>query len=123
MEKNIDLKEALMSGVSAEQMIEDFTKQVMGAKETLDKELEQKKKNENLDIVRAKVADALIDYLVALKIFPSVDIKDKMHIKEIAIEAIEEAEKEFTEDLKPMITFLNALDADKIIGKFLKNLD
>lgn len=123
MEKNIDLKEALMSGVSVEQMIEDFTKQVMRAKEMLDKELEQKKKNENLDIVRAKVADALIDYLVALKIFPSVDIKDKMHIKEITIEAIEEAEKEFTEDLKPMITFLNALDADKIIGKFLKNLD
>ena len=127
MERNFDLKDALRSGITPEQMLADFQKQLAEAQAEVATE-QAAAEDENYE-VRADMVDSIIDYLVAIGLID----EDKVDIDEIAddlIEAIKEAEKE----IAAVAPFLNMLretkvekqdaksNPDAVIGEFLRTL-
>ena len=127
MERNFDLKDALRGGITPEQMLADFQKQLAEAQAEV--ATEQAAAKDELEEVRADMIDSIIDYLVAIGLID----EDKVDIDEIAddlIEAIKEAEKE----IAAVAPFLNMLretkvekqdaksNPDAVIGEFLRTL-
>ena len=127
MERNFDLKDALRGGITPEQMLADFQKQLAEAQAEVATE-QAAAEDENYE-VRADMVDSIIDYLVAIGLID----EDKVDIDEIAddlIEAIKEAEKE----IAAVAPFLNMLretkvekqdaksNPDAVIGEFLRTL-
>lgn len=127
MERNFDLKDALRGGITPEQMLADFQKQLAEAQAEVATE-QAAAEDENYE-VRADMVDSIIDYLVAIGLID----EDKVDIDEIAddlIEAIKEAEKE----MAAVAPFLNMLretkvekqdaksNPDAVIGEFLRTL-
>ena len=127
MERNFDLKDALRGGITPEQMLADFQKQLAEAQAEV--ATEQAAAKDELEEVRADMVDSIIDYLVAIGLID----EDKVDIDEIAddlIEAIKEAEKE----IAAVAPFLNMLretkvekqdaksNPDAVIGEFLRTL-
>lgn len=65
MERSFDLKDALRGGVTPEQMMDDFAKQLAAAQREV--AIEQAAANStDLDEARADMVDAIIDYLIAM---------------------------------------------------------
>lgn len=127
MERNFDLKDALRGGITPEQMLADFQKQLAEAQAEVATE-QAAAEDENYE-VRADMVDSIIDYLIAIGLID----EDKVDIDEIAddlIEAIKEAEKE----MAAVAPFLNMLretkvekqdaksNPDAVIGEFLRTL-
>lgn len=127
MERNFDLKDALRGGITPEQMLADFQKQLAEAQAEVATE-QAAAEDENYE-VRADMVDSIIDYLVAIGLID----EDKVDIDEIAddlIEAIKEAEKEIAAT-KPLLDMLRSMkvenekpdrNPDAVIGEFLRTL-
>lgn len=128
MERSFDLKDALRGGVTPEQMMDDFAKQLAAAQREV--AIEQAAANStDLDEARADMVDAIIDYLIAMG---SVD-EDAVDTDEMAddlVAALKEAEQELAAT-KPLLDMLRRMKAesentertpDDVIGEFLKSL-
>lgn len=127
MERNFDLKDALRGGITPEQMLADFQKQLAEAQAEVATE-QAAAEDENYE-VRADMVDSIIDYLVAIGLID----EDKVDIDKIAddlIEAIKEAEKEIAAT-KPLLDMLRSMkvenekpdrNPDAVIGEFLRTL-
>ena len=127
MERNFDLKDALRGGITPEQMLADFQKQLVEAQ--VEVATEQAAAKDELEDVRADMVDFIIEYLVTIGLID----KDKVDIDEIAddlVEAIKEVEKEIaaTKLLLDMLRSMKVEDEkpnrnpDAVIGEFLRTL-
>ena len=127
MERNFDLKDALRGGITPEQMLADFQKQLAEAQAEV--AIEQAAAKDELEDVRADMVDFIIEYLVTIGLID----KDKVDIDEIAddlVEAIKEVEKEIaaTKSLLDMLRSMKVEDEkpnrnpDAVIGEFLRTL-
>ena len=127
MERNFDLKDALRGGITPEQMLADFQKQLAEAQAEV--ATEQAAAKDELEDVRADMVDFIIEYLVTIGLID----KDKVDIDEIAddlVEAIKEVEKEIaaTKLLLDMLRSMKVEDEkpnrnpDAVIGEFLRTL-
>lgn len=128
MERSFDLKDALRGGVTPEQMMEDFAKQLAAAQREV--AIEQAAANStDLDEARADMVDAIIDYLIAMGLVDeNVVGTDEMADDLVAI--LKEAEQELAAT-KPLLDMLRRMKAenentertpDDVIGEFLKSL-
>ena len=127
MERNFDLKDALRGGITPEQMLADFQKQLAEAQAEV--ATEQAAAKDELEDVRADMVDFIIEYLVTIGLID----KDKVDIDEIAddlVEAIKEVEKEIAAT-KPLLDMLRSMkvenekpdrNPDAVIGEFLRTL-
>ena len=127
MERNFDLKDALRGGITPEQMLADFQKQLAEAQAEV--ATEQAAAKNELEDVRADMVDFIIEYLVTIGLID----KDKVDIDEIAdnlVEAIKEVEKEIAAT-KPLLDMLRSMkvenekpdrNPDAVIGEFLRTL-
>ena len=127
MERNFDLKDALRGGITPEQMLADFQKQLAEAQAEV--AIEQAAAKDELEDVRADMVDFIIEYLVTIGLID----KDKVDIDEIAddlVEAIKEVEKEIAAT-KPLLDMLRSMkvedekpnrNPDAVIGEFLRTL-
>lgn len=127
MERNFDLKDALRGGITPEQMLADFQKQLAEAQAEVATE-QAAAENENYE-VRADMVDSIIDYLVAIGLID----EDKVDIDEMAddlVEAIKEVEKEMAA-VAPFLNMLREMKVEKqdaksnpdaVIGEFLRTL-
>lgn len=127
MERNFDLKDAIRGGVSPEQMLADFQKQLAQAQQEV--AMEQAAATEDLDEARANMVDAIIDYLIAVGLVDE-DVVDTDDMADDLVTAIKEAEKELAAT-KPLLDMLRQMKAesekeertpDDVIGEFLKSL-
>lgn len=127
MERNFDLKDAIRGGVSPEQMLADFQKQLAQAQQEV--AMEQAAATEDLDEARAEMVDSIIDYLIAVGLIDE-DVVDTDEMADDLVAAIKEAEQELAAT-KPLLDMLKRMkaDADKndrtpddVIGEFLKTL-
>lgn len=127
MERNFDLKDALRGGITPEQMLADFQKQLAEAQAEV--ATEQAAAKDELEEVRADMIDSIIDYLVAIGLID----ENKVDIDEITddlVEAIKEAKKEIAAT-KPLLDMLRSMkvedekpnrNPDAVIGEFLRTL-
>ena len=127
MERNFDLKDALRGGITPEQMLADFQKQLAEAQAEV--ATEQAAAKDELEDVRADMVDFIIEYLVTIGLID----KDEVDIDEIAddlVEAIKEVEKEIAAT-KPLLDMLRSMkvenekpdcNPDAVIGEFLRTL-
>lgn len=127
MERNFDLKDALRGGITPEQMLADFQKQLAEAQAEV--ATEQAAAKDELEDVRADMVDFIIEYLVTIGLID----KDEVNIDEIAddlVEAIKEVEKEIAAT-KPLLDMLRSMkvenekpdrNPDAVIGEFLRTL-
>ena len=127
MERNFDLKDALRGGITPEQMLADFQKQLAEAQAEV--ATEQAAAKDELEKVRADMIDSIIDYLVAIDLID----EDEVDIDEMAdelVKAIKEAEKEMAA-VAPFLSMLREMkvekqdtksDPDAVIREFLKTL-
>lgn len=127
MERNFDLKDALRGGITPEQMLADFQKQLAEAQAEV--ATEQAAAKDELEDVRADMVDFIIEYLVTIGLID----KDKVDIDEMAddlVEAIKEVEKEIAAT-KPLLDMLRSMkvenekpdrNPDAVIGEFLRTL-
>ena len=127
MERNFDLKDALRGGITPEQMLADFQKQLAEAQAEV--ATEQAAAKDELEEVRADMIDSIIDYLVAIGLIDENEV-DIDEITDDLVEAIKEAEKE----IAAVAPFLNMLretkvekqdaksNPDAVIGEFLRTL-
>lgn len=127
MDRNFDLKDALRGGITPEQMLADFQKQLAEAQAEV--ATEQAAANNELEKVRADVADSIIDYLVAIGLIDENEV-DIDEIADDLVEAMKEAEKEIAA-VTPFLSMLRETKTEKpdtghnpddVIGKFLKTL-
>ena len=127
MERSFDLKDAIRGGVSPEQMLADFQKQLAQAQQEV--AMEQAAATEDLDEARADMVDRIIDYLIAVGLVDE-DVVDVDDMADDLVAAIKEAEQELAAT-KPLLDMLKRMkaDADKqertpddVIGEFLKSL-
>lgn len=127
MERNFDLKDALRGGITPEQMLADFQKQLAEAQAEVATERAAAK--DELEEVRADMIDSIIDYLVAIGLIDKNEV-DIDEITDDLVEAIKEAEKEIaaTKPLLDMLRSMNVEDEkpnrnpDAVIGEFLRTL-
>lgn len=127
MERNFDLKDALRGGITPEQMLADFQKQLAEAQAEVATERAAAK--DELEEVRADMIDSIIDYLVAIGLIDENEV-DIDEITDDLVEAIKEAEKEIaaTKPLLDMLRSMNVEDEkpnrnpDAVIGEFLRTL-
>lgn len=127
MERNFDLKDALRGGITPEQMLADFQKQLAEAQAEV--ATEQAAAKDELEDVRADMVDFIIEYLVTIGLID----KDEVDIDEMAddlVEAIKEVEKEIAA-AKPLLDMLRSMkvenekpdrNPDAVIGEFLRTL-
>lgn len=127
MERNFDLKDALRGGITPEQMLADFQKQLAEAQAEV--ATEQAAAKDELEDVRADMVDFIIEYLVTIGLID----KDEVDIDEMAddlVEAIKEVEKEIAAT-KPLLDMLRSMkvenekpdrNPDAVIGEFLRTL-
>lgn len=128
MERSFDLKDALRGGVTPEQMMEDFAKQLATAQREV--AMEQAAANStDLDEARADMVDAIIDYLIAMGLVDE-DVVDTDEIADDLVAVLKEAEQKLAAT-KPLLDMLRRMKAenekeertpDDIIGEFLKSL-
>lgn len=127
MERNFDLKDAIRGGVSPEQMLADFQKQLAQAQQEV--AMERAAATEDLDEARADMVDAIIDYLIAVGLIDE-DVVDTADMADDLVGAIRDAEKELMAT-KPLLDMLRRMKAesekeekspDDVIGEFLKSL-
>lgn len=126
MEK-FDLKDAIRDGVSPEQMLADFQKQLAEAQHEV--AMERAAANSKLDKAREEMIDAILVYTATVGIAPA-DIIEADDLKADLTETIKEAEKEL-EASRPLLDMLRRMKADvnkedrspdDVIGEFLKSL-
>lgn len=129
MERNFDLKDALRGGITPEQMLADFQKQLAEAQAQAEVATEQAAAKDELEDVRADMVDFIIEYLVTIGLID----KDEVDIDEMAddlVEAIKEVEKEIAAT-KPLLDMLRSMkvenekpdrNPDAVIGEFLRTL-
>ena len=127
MGRNFDLKDALRGGITPEQMLADFQKQLAEAQAEV--ATEQAAAKDELEDVRADMVDFIIEYLVTIGLID----KDEVDIDEMAddlVEAIKEVEKEIAAT-KPLLDMLRSIkvenekpdrNPDAVIGEFLRTL-
>ena len=127
MERSFDLKDAIRGGVSPEQMLADFQKQLAQAQQEV--AMEQAAATEDLDEARADMVDRIIDYLIAVGLVDE-DVVDVDDMADDLVAAIKEAEQELAAT-KPLLGVLKGMKADAdeqertpddVIGEFLKTL-
>ena len=127
MERNFDLKDALRGGITPEQMLADFQKQLAEAQAEVATE-QAAAEDENYE-VRADMVDSIIDYLVAIGLIDENEV-DIDEITDDLVEAIKEAEKEIAAT-KPLLDMLRSMkvenekpdrNPDAVIGEFLRTL-
>lgn len=128
MERNFDLKDALRGGITPEQMMDDFAKQLATAQREV--AMEQAAANStDLDEARADMVDAIIDYLIAMGLVDE-DVVDTDEIADDLVAVLKEAEQELAAT-KPLLDMLRRMKAesentertpDDVIGEFLKSL-
>lgn len=127
MERNFDLKDALRGGITPEQMLADFQKQLAEAQAEV--VTEQAAAKDELEEVRADMIDSIIDYLVAIGLIDEDEV-DTDEMADELVEAIKEAEKEIAAT-KPLLDMLRSMkvedekpnrNPDAIIGEFLRTL-
>lgn len=127
MERNFDLKDALRGGITPEQMLADFQKQLAEAQAEVATERAAAK--DELEEVRADMIDSIIDYLVAIGLIDENEV-DIDEITDDLVEAIKEAEKEIAAT-KPLLDMLRSMkvedekpnrNPDAVIGEFLRTL-
>lgn len=128
MERNFDLKDALRGGITPEQMMDDFAKQLATAQREV--AMEQAAANStDLDEARADMVDAIIDYLIAMGLVDE-DVVDTDEIADDLVAVLKEAEQELAAT-KPLLDMLHRMKAesentertpDDVIGEFLKSL-
>ena len=100
-----NIKERLAAGESVEDLMKEMQNQVIAAKRELDKE---KKVNDALDEARAKLIQAIVNYLDTMGLIPAAEISDE------DIEALEEILKECEEEFKVYTPVIKAMmDAEK----------
>lgn len=122
--ETFDLKDMLKSGMSPDELMERFTKQLAADMAAV----EQENMNEELDVAREDMVEAIFDYGEILGIVPSGNVGE---MKQVFIEAIKEAEREI-KSVKPLLDIAHAKkcdgkkrsdrSSDDIIGEFLKSL-
>ena len=127
MERNFDLKDALRGGITPEQMLADFQKQLAEAQAEV--ATEQAAAKDELEDVRADMVDFIIEYLVTIGLID----KDEVDIDEMAddlVEAIKEVEKEIAAT-KPLLDMLRSMKVENekpdrnpnaVIEEFLRTL-
>ena len=127
MERNFDLKDALRGGITPEQMLADFQKQLAEAQAEV--ATEQAAAKDELEEVRADMIDSIINYLVAIGLIDENEV-DIDEITDDLVEAIKEAEKEIAAT-KPLLDMLRSMkvenekpdrNPDAVIGEFLRTL-
>lgn len=127
MERNFDLKDALRGGITPEQMLADFQKQLAEAQAEV--ATEQAAAKDELEEVRADMIDSIIDYLVAIGLIDEDEV-DTDEMADELVEAIKEAEKEIAAT-KPLLDMLRSMkvenekpdrNPDAVIGEFLRTL-
>lgn len=128
MERSFDLKDALRGGITPEQMMDDFAKQLATAQREV--AMEQAAANStDLDEARADMVDAIIDYLIAMRLVDE-DVVDTDEIADDLVAVLKEAEQELAAT-KPLLDMLRRMKAesentertpDDVIGEFLKSL-
>lgn len=127
MERNFDLKDALRGGITPEQMLADFQKQLAEAQAEV--ATEQAAAKNELEEVRADMIDSIIDYLVAIGLIDEDEV-DTDEMADELVEAIKEAEKEIAAT-KPLLDMLRSMkvenekpdrNPDTVIGEFLRTL-
>ena len=127
MERNFDLKDALRGGITPEQMLADFQKQLAEAQAEV--ATEQAAAKDELEEVRADMIDSIIDYLVAIGLIDENEV-DIDEITDDLVEAIKEVEKEIAAT-KPLLDMLRSMkvenekpdrNPDAVIGEFLRTL-
>lgn len=127
MERNFDLKDALRGGITPEQMLADFQKQLAEAQAEV--ATEQAAAKDELEEVRADMIDSIIDYLVAIGLIDEDEV-DTDEMADELVEAIKEAEKEIAAT-KPLLDMLRSMkvenekpdrNSDAVIGEFLRTL-
>jgi hypothetical protein len=129
------IKERLEAGTTAEQMMNEFSDQLREAQAEI-----AAQKDNKLTEMRQTLINTIVDYTVATGIVTREDIADEdiAKLNKMFIEVEEEAaalakfaklmealdEKHGSEDSSPRVKVkkLNAEDADKVIGEFLKRL-
>lgn len=128
MERSFDLKDALRGGVTPEQMMEDFAKQLATAQREVAME-QAAATSTDLDEARADMVDAIIDYLIAMGLVDE-DAVDTDEIADDLVAVLKEAEQELAAT-KPLLDMLRRMKAesentertpDDVIGEFLKSL-
>lgn len=128
MERNFDLKDALRGGITPEQMMDDFAKQLATAQREVAME-QAAAQNTDLDEARADMVDAIIDYLIAMGLVDE-DVVDTDEMADDLVAALKEAEQELAAT-KPLLDMLRRMKAenentertpDDVIGEFLKSL-
>ena len=127
MERNFDLKDALRGGITPEQMLADFQKQLAEAQAEV--ATEQATAKDELEEVRADMIDSIIDYLVAIGLIDEDEV-DTDEMADELVEAIKEAEKEMAA-VAPFLSMLCEMKVEKqdtksnpdaVIREFLKTL-
>lgn len=127
MERNFDLKDALRGGITPEQMLADFQKQLAEAQAEV--ATEQATAKDELEEVRADMIDSIIDYLVAIGLIDEDEV-DTDEMADELVEAIKEAEKEMAA-VAPFLSMLREMKVEKqdtksnpdaVIREFLKTL-
>lgn len=122
---SFNLEDALKSGITAEQMMDDFAKQLTAAQ----KKVASEKTNKDLDKSRDELINAAIDYSVKLGIVSSDILEDK-EFKKGLYDTLIEIEADIVKT-KPLLDMLKTtknelekkgLDPDDIIESFLRTL-
>ena len=126
MERNFDLKDALRGGITPEQMLADFQRQLAEAQTEVANE--QAAAASELDEAREDMVDAIMDYAVAMGMVPA-DIVEDDEFKDGLIETIKETEQEIAA-MRPLFNMLQDIKRtedkertpDDVIGEFLRSL-
>lgn len=108
MERNFDLKDAIRGGVSPEQMLADFQKQLAQAQQEV--AMERAAATEDLDEARADMVNAIIDYLIAVGLIDE-DVVDTADMADDLVGAIRDVEKELMAT-KPLLDMLRRMKAE-----------
>lgn len=126
MERNFDLKDALRGGITPEQMLADFQRQLAEAQTEVANE--RAAATSGLDEAREDMVDVIIDYTVALGITPP-ELTEDEEFRDGLIETIKETEQEMAA-MRPLLNMLRDMKRtedkertpDDVIGEFLRSL-
>ena len=97
MEQTIDLKEALKAGRNPQEMIDEFTRQLVAAQEEVEEEKKAKlREDRRLNEAREELVYSAIEYLVALGLMSEDVLDDEKKIVEVT-EILKDSEKDIQE--------------------------
>lgn len=88
---NFDLKDAIKSGVSPEQMMKEFQEQLATAQKEVEAETKAKQKNTNLTVAREELVSSALIYLIELDVLEEAVLEDDELIHDLneALKAVE----------------------------------